>query len=64
MCRGILVQVANAAGVEARRPPDDTVDLIALGEEELGQVRAILQETGEIPSEICVLNRENCPGER
>jgi hypothetical protein len=49
MCRRILVEMADAAGVEARRPPDDSVDLIAFGEEELGQVRAVLQEIGEIP---------------
>ena len=38
----ILVDVINALGVEMRRPTLDAMDFIALLEEELRQVRAIL----------------------
>ena len=38
----VLVQVLDAAGVEARRPTDDAVDCVALLEQQLGQVAAVL----------------------
>ena len=38
----VLVDVFNTASVERGRPSDDTVDLVALGEQELGQIRAVL----------------------
>ncbi len=38
----ILVDVVDAVGVEARRAALQSVDLIPLGEEELGQIRPVL----------------------
>jgi hypothetical protein len=39
---GVAVQVVNAPGREGAGPSNDAVDLIALREQELRQVRAIL----------------------
>jgi len=39
---GVAEEVLDAAGVEARRAPDDAVNLVALLEQKLGQVRAVL----------------------
>src|SRR5262249_10524482 len=39
---GIVVQVLDAVGVEARGPAHDAVDLVALLEKQLGQIRAVL----------------------
>jgi len=38
----IVIEVINAVGVEQACPADQTVHLIALSEQKLGQVRAIL----------------------
>jgi hypothetical protein len=38
----VAVEVLDAARVEGRRAPDEAVDDVALGEEDLGQVRAVL----------------------
>jgi len=53
---GVDVDVVDPAGVEGGRAPDDAVDLVSFGEEELGEVRAILagdagdQRFGHMPS--------------
>ena len=39
---GILVKVLDPAGVEGAASSDDAVDLVALVDEELGQVAAVL----------------------
>ena len=38
----VLVEVVDAVGVEERRAPLDAVNLVAFGEEELREVRAVL----------------------
>ena len=38
----VLVQVVDAVGVEKRSAALDAVDFVALGEQELGQVGAVL----------------------
>ena len=38
----VLVEVVDPAGVERRRPADQAVDLVALGEQQLGEVGAVL----------------------
>ena len=38
----VLVDVVEPLGVERARAADDAVDLVALGEQQLGQVRAVL----------------------
>jgi hypothetical protein len=38
----VFVDVVHALGVEQRRPPLDAVNLVALVEQELGQVAAVL----------------------
>ena len=39
---GIVVQVIDAIGIEEARAPDHAVNLITLGEQKLGKVRAVL----------------------
>ena len=39
---GISIDVVQTLGVEGRGSPDETVHLIALGQEQLGQVRTVL----------------------
>ena len=39
---GVVVEVVDPVGVEARGAADDAVDLVALLEQELGQVGAVL----------------------
>lgn len=46
---GILVKVLDPAGVEGAASSDDAVDLVALVDEELGQVAAVL--TGDAGDE-------------
>jgi hypothetical protein len=38
----ILIDVVDAPRIERRRSPDHAVDFVALREEQLGQIRAIL----------------------
>lgn len=38
----VLVEVLNSASVEGRGSSDDTVNLVALGEQEFGEVGAVL----------------------
>jgi hypothetical protein len=39
---GVVVEVVDPVGVEARRAPDDAVHLVALLQQELGQVGTVL----------------------
>ena len=39
---GVLIDMIDAVGVKRARPPDKATDLIAFGEQELGQIGAIL----------------------
>ena len=39
---GILIDVVDTAGVERGRPALDAVDLVALGQQQFGEVRAVL----------------------
>ena len=41
-CVGVLVDVVDAVGVEGGGAADDAVDFVAFGEEELGEVGAVL----------------------
>jgi hypothetical protein len=41
---GILIDVVDPAGVECGRPPDEAVDFVPVGQQELGQVRAVKNE--------------------
>src|SRR6478672_1641690 len=44
----LVVQMIDALGVERRRAPLDAVDLVALREQELGEIGAILaRDTGD-----------------
>ena len=38
----IMIKVVDPAGVDQRRAPFDPVNLIAFGEKEFGQIRAVL----------------------
>lgn len=39
---GVAEEMVDARGVERARPPDDSVDFVAFGEEQFGEVRAVL----------------------
>ena len=41
---GVLVEVVHAIGVKQRGPPLDAVDIVALLQQKLGQVSAVLSE--------------------
>ena len=44
----VVVEVVDPVGVEQRGAPLDAMDLISLGQQELGQVRAVLsRDTGD-----------------
>jgi hypothetical protein len=44
----VLVDVVDAVGVERRRPADQAVHLVALAQQQLGEVAAILTgDTGD-----------------
>ena len=38
----VLVKMLDAVGVERARAPDDAVDLVALGQEKLREIRSVL----------------------
>ena len=38
----VLVNVVESLGVERRRPPDQAVHLVALRQQQFGEVRAVL----------------------
>ena len=38
----VLVQVVDPLGIEGRRPPLDAMDFVALGQQELRQIGAVL----------------------
>src|SRR5437867_7312182 len=39
---GVMVEVFDPVSVEGRCPPDDPVNLVTLGQQQIGQVRTIL----------------------
>ena len=49
----IVIEVIDAIGVEQACPADQTVHLVALGEQKLGQVRAILPGNTRDQGALC-----------